>query len=575
MGAVYKARQVSLKRLVALKTLQSSLAEDDEYIARFQQEAVAAAGLMHPNLVQVFSAGENDGLHWFAMEYVEGESAKVRLKRKGRIAPLEAIAIAIHVATALEYGWRKASLIHRDIKPDNIFLSQDGEVKLGDLGLAKSAGQSQGLTMTGHSMGSPHYISPEQVQDMKTVDLRADIYSLGCTLFHIISGKPPFDGSNWTAIMLKHITEPAPKLKGLWPECPQTLSDVVEKMMQKDPADRPQNYADVISGLRQAYDAVGSSESPALAPPSGAGAMAQTIGEKAPRVSSGAPLAVSSLDSSTTKVESHPPSPRRGAKLKANLFGCSLSLAVAFGVTIFAGYQFFFALKPPSQRQLIASEAPRMAAAPRPSLGVPAAMEPKAPTAFPEPPIASARAPQVAFDRRVMATKGKAWSNSPAPAPGAASEPRAASKALPFINSLGMKFVPVPGTKVLVSIRDTRVQDYATYATSNPNVDGSWKTQDSAGAPVGREMDHPVVGVNWNDAQAFCQWLTEKEQAEGKLPKGMKYRLPTDEEWIRAAGPPTELGSTPPEQHGKNTPGPIAPTVRSSKDGFRCVLELP
>ena len=121
MGAVYKARQTSLDRLVALKTLQASLAEDAEYIARFRQEAKAAAGLNHPNLVQVYSAGENEGLHWFAMEYVEGESAKARLKRKGRLDPLEAIAIVIHVATALEYGWRKAQLIHRDIKPDNIF----------------------------------------------------------------------------------------------------------------------------------------------------------------------------------------------------------------------------------------------------------------------------------------------------------------------------------------------------------------------------------------------------------------------------------------------------------------------
>ena len=142
MGAVYKARQTSLDRFVALKTLHPSLAGDVDYIARFRQEARAAAGLNHPNLVQVYSAGESGGLHWFAMEYIEGESARVRLQRKGRLDPAEAIAIAIHVATALDYGWRKAALIHRDIKPDNIFLSGDGEVKLGDLGLAKSVGQT-------------------------------------------------------------------------------------------------------------------------------------------------------------------------------------------------------------------------------------------------------------------------------------------------------------------------------------------------------------------------------------------------------------------------------------------------
>ena len=138
MGAVYKAKQISRERLVALKTWQGAIASDPEFIARFRREAKAAAALNHPNLVQVYAAGENDGLHLFAMEYVEGESAQARMKRKVRLDPAEAIAIAIHVATALDYAWRKAQLIHRDIKPDNIFLSSDGEVKLGDLGLAKS-----------------------------------------------------------------------------------------------------------------------------------------------------------------------------------------------------------------------------------------------------------------------------------------------------------------------------------------------------------------------------------------------------------------------------------------------------
>ena len=254
MGAVYKARQTSLKRLVALKTLQAALADDVEYIARFQQEAVAAAGLNHPNLVQVHSAGESDGLHWFAMEYVEGESAQARLERKGRLDPLEAIAIAIHVASALEYGWRKAALIHRDIKPDNIFLSSDGEVKLGDLGLAKSAGETQSLTTTGSSMGTPYYVSPEQAEAKKDVDLRADIYSLGCTLYHLLSGQPPYTGDSAVAIMMKHVSSPVPDLRGVWPECPPELAKVVLKMMLKPPEARPQTYVEVNAELRRVYD---------------------------------------------------------------------------------------------------------------------------------------------------------------------------------------------------------------------------------------------------------------------------------------------------------------------------------
>ncbi|MEO6740508.1 MAG: protein kinase [Chthoniobacteraceae bacterium] len=256
MGAVFKARQTSLRRFVAIKVLQPALAANAQYIIRFNNEAVAAAGLNHPNLVQVHAAGETDGVHWFAMEFVEGETVRARLKRKGRIEPAEAIAIATHVATALEYGWRKAQLIHRDIKPDNIFLSQDGEVKLGDLGLAKSTAQEDGLTITGASMGTPRYISPEQAQGKKDIDLRADIYSLGCTLFHLLSGQQPYSAENAVEMMCKHVTEPVPELRSVWPECPAELSRVVMKMMAKPPAARQQTHVAVIADLRRAHDAL-------------------------------------------------------------------------------------------------------------------------------------------------------------------------------------------------------------------------------------------------------------------------------------------------------------------------------
>ncbi len=256
MGAVYRARQTALRRFVAIKTLQPALASDAEYVARFHNEAVAAAGLNHPNLVQVYSAGIADGLHYFAMEYVEGESAQDRLKRKGRIHPAEAIAIAMNVATALDYGWRKAQLIHRDIKPDNIFLSGDGEVKLGDLGLAKSLSQSQSLTMTGASMGTPHYISPEQAEGKKDIDLRTDIYSLGCTLYHLLSGQPPYGGDSAVAVMMKHVSAPVPDLRSVWPECPPALAATVAKAMQKSPAARQQTYGEWSAELRRAYDAL-------------------------------------------------------------------------------------------------------------------------------------------------------------------------------------------------------------------------------------------------------------------------------------------------------------------------------
>jgi serine/threonine-protein kinase len=265
MGAVYKARQTVLKRLVAIKTLQPSLSSDAEFVTRFHNEAIAAAGLNHPNLVQVYAAGETQGTHWFAMEFVDGESVQGRLKRQGKLDPGEALAICMHVQTALAYGWRKAKLIHRDIKPDNIFLSNDGEVKLGDLGLAKSSDHQQSLTMTGASMGTPLYISPEQAEGKRDIDLRTDIYSLGATLYHLIAGSPPYMSESFISLMMKHVSSPVPDIRELNPALPQALSAVLMKCMQKAPEDRYGSYEELGDDLARAYAALSEPTIPAAA----------------------------------------------------------------------------------------------------------------------------------------------------------------------------------------------------------------------------------------------------------------------------------------------------------------------
>lgn len=264
-GIVYKARQVSKDRLVALKTLRASLVADPEYMARFFRDAKIATELSHPDIVQVHMAGETDGVHWLATEYVEGTTAEARLKRKGRLAIPEALAIATHVATVLDYGWRKARLIHRDVEPDTIFLSKKSEVKLRGLGLAKSAGEMQTIKMNGSPMGATHYMSPEQAEGKKDTDLRADIYSLGCTLFHFISGTPPYDGDTAMAVILKHVTAPVPELHRLCPDCPAEISRVVMKMMHKQPTGRHQSYAELIADLRGCYEALTGPPAPAPA----------------------------------------------------------------------------------------------------------------------------------------------------------------------------------------------------------------------------------------------------------------------------------------------------------------------
>ena len=491
MGAVYRAVQTSLQRSVAIKTLQPALAADAEYIERFHREAVSAAALSHQNLVQVYAAGETDGLHWFAMEFVKGESAQTRLKRKGCIECGEAIAIGVHLANALEYAWARARLIHRDIKPDNIFLSGDGDVKLGDLGLAKMVDQTQGLTMTGASMGTPYYVSPEQAEGKKDVDLRADIYSLGCTLYHLVSGQPPFTGDNAVQVMTKHITQPVPDIRGVFPACPPVLAEVILKMMQKAPAARQQNYAEVNADLRRAFDALNATVVPVVVPRVVVVPRAVAVAKKG------------------------------GVSAGAWAGGVLAACAAVGALVYFAPWK---------------DGASGGAAASTKSIPSTAGSAPQAPTP------ATGMSPLPAVPPLLAhATKDK-----------------------PFVNTLGMKFVPVPilsgpsaGQRVLFGVWDVRVEDYAAYAkaqeSAGKKVDGAWKAQNKDGVTAGRELDHPVVGVSWEDAQAFCKWLTEKETAEGKLPKGVKYRLPSDEEWSWAVGMPPELGATPEEKNGKNS----------------------
>jgi serine/threonine protein kinase len=249
MGAVYRARQISLDRQVALKLLPATLEADPEFVTRFQREARVAANLNHANLVKVYSSGKADGSHFIAMELVEGETLGQWLKR-GALPPPEALRICADVARALEHGWNRAQLIHRDIKPGNIFLSTRGEVKVGDLGLAKSlSGDTTGLTQTGTAMGTPHYISPEQARGDKELDFRADIYSLGCTLFQMLTGRTPYEGRDPVAVFHQHIHAPVPAILKVLPSCPIPLARLVGKMLKKSKHERQSSYGELLAQI--------------------------------------------------------------------------------------------------------------------------------------------------------------------------------------------------------------------------------------------------------------------------------------------------------------------------------------
>ncbi len=255
MGTVYKARQPKLNRFVALKVMSPELAQDPDFVARFKREAAAAASFSHPNAVQVFAAGEYERTPYIAMEFVDGVTLKEHIEQHGRLDARESIAVAVYVAQALQYGWNKARIIHRDIKPDNVFLSKTGEVKVGDLGLAKTVGGvTTSLTQTGMMMGSPHYISPEQARGESDIDFRADIYSLGCTLFHMLTGRPPYTGTDPLSVISKHVNEPPPAIFKVWPTCPIPLALVVGKMLAKHRHERPKSYEELLDQLQDVHD---------------------------------------------------------------------------------------------------------------------------------------------------------------------------------------------------------------------------------------------------------------------------------------------------------------------------------
>ncbi|MCX6906476.1 MAG: SUMF1/EgtB/PvdO family nonheme iron enzyme, partial [Verrucomicrobia bacterium] len=228
--------------------------------------------------VQVYTAGENDKIYYIAMEFVEGETLRAHIESQGRLDPREAVAITVLVAQALQYAWNKARIIHRDIKPENIFLSNAGEVKVGDLGLAKTVGGgSTSLTQTGMMMGSPHYISPEQARGLSDIDFRTDIYSLGCTLYHMLTGRPPYTGTDPLVVINKHVNEPPPAIFKVWPTCPIPLALLVGKMLAKQRHERPASYDDLIEQLHEVHGklkpatavapASASEPTPAPAPP--------------------------------------------------------------------------------------------------------------------------------------------------------------------------------------------------------------------------------------------------------------------------------------------------------------------
>ncbi len=250
MGAVYYGTDLSLERPVAIKVLALDIAHDPEIVERFEREARAQARLRHPNVAQIYFIGEDRGFHFFVMEYLEGPGLDAVLAKGTPLPWTEAVDYTLAAARGLRAALAQG-FVHRDVKPSNLMLDNEADIKILDFGLVKSMHGDAQLTRDGAIIGSPLYMSPEQGRG-QVADHRSDIYSLGCTLFHMLCGQPPFSGPSPVGIISMHVTDRVPAVRDRNAQVPLVVAKIVERMLAKDPNDRPRDYDELIAALEAA-----------------------------------------------------------------------------------------------------------------------------------------------------------------------------------------------------------------------------------------------------------------------------------------------------------------------------------
>ncbi|GAA3967796.1 serine/threonine-protein kinase [Gordonia caeni] len=266
MGQVFLVQHPRLPRRDALKLLDAGVSRNDDFKARFQREADLLAQLSHPNIITLYDRGEYDERLWITMEFVDGTDAGDLLQRHGPLPVHLVVALIGGSGAALDYAWRKQRITHRDVKPANILVALAGDeieaVKLADFGIAKAAGESMSLTATGFAVGTMNYISPEAIEGLD-VDHRSDVYSLGCTAYHLLSGEPPYTAPTMTSLMAAHLNRPIPAITDVAPDLPEALNGVFARVLAKDPDERFATCGEFVSAFAEAVG--GESSSPAHA----------------------------------------------------------------------------------------------------------------------------------------------------------------------------------------------------------------------------------------------------------------------------------------------------------------------
>ncbi|MEN9362259.1 MAG: Serine/threonine-protein kinase PrkC [Verrucomicrobiota bacterium] len=559
-GEVWLGQHPNLDIPVAIKILSAALVDRDRnFVTRFINEARLAARLRHPNAVMIFDADSDGDRHFIVMEYISGGSVRDLIKVKGPLPLQQSLSIIAEVAAALDAA-AQLGIVHRDIKPDNIMLDGNGKARLADLGIAKQIGADVSTTMTGVGLGTPLYLAPEQAYDAKNADCRSDLYSLGCTLFHMLTGKPPFEGPSAFSIMAQHANDPLPSVHRLRPSIPPELDVFLKRAAAKEPLARPQTPA-------------------------------QFMNE------------VLALDQQLRELAARPPAKPEKAvnrKIAAGLLA-GIALASVVLAVILANRDKIA----PEIAATHAADALPLSKAPELAKPVPDVIQTqpekvKGPLPFQAEVAKSATevakpATEVAKPATEVAKPATEVAKpvDPAPAPAAGnilSEQKPIKPALPLAKrlapALGKSFqLPQLGCELVylapgsfqmgsriseagrtsaeplhevmisegfwiarteVSVRQFAVfvkeTSYRTEAERRGGSSawlgrGNWQ-QKQAGARwngAGEDTDLPVVHVSWNDAMRYCAWLNETERKAGMLPAGYLYSLPSEAQWEYAA----------------------------------------
>lgn len=400
MSAVYKGTDPNLKRVVAIKIIHSHLSNNPDFVQRFEEEAAAVAQLRHHGIIQVYDFNRDDDLYYMVLEFVPGETIQDHLKRlndSGRkLSPSKAIEYMASICDAVDYAHQRG-MIHRDIKPANLMLTTTGQVILMDFGIAKIVGGTR-HTATGAVVGTAMYMSPEQIKGEQP-DRRTDIYSLGVTLFEMVSGRPPFDANSAMTLMMMHINDPIPNIKSLNPDVPDALVAVINKALEKDPNDRYQTAAQMAAALRNALSA--GSSSPQATMMEDAASMKQARGttiekpfagtyvESTPIVPTKGTMIESSLPSSapnsmsssvSSSIYSTPVAPSAPQRKKSMAVPIIASVVIGLlcltGVGVFAASQLFGSPAPTETAVVIATDT-------QPAVVIPVATEAPTETAIP------------------------------------------------------------------------------------------------------------------------------------------------------------------------------------------------